>query len=59
MQAQIRTKDPERTIPQENKCPVCGGALIVCRTERGQMRTIRVHRCTQCGEVFSSLQMWE
>lgn len=39
-----------------NVCPYCGGQIKIIRVERGLRNTGRLHRCWECGEVFSSTQ---
>jgi len=39
-----------------NECPHCGGQVMIIRVERGLKNTGRLHRCRDCGEVFSSTQ---
>jgi len=34
----------------------CGGKLYVERTVRGNKQVVRVHRCENCDEVYSSVQ---
>jgi transcription elongation factor Elf1 len=56
---EMREQQDKRPVPEGNLCPYCGNQLVVYQTVRGRVRTVRVHKCSICGEVFSSTQTYD